>query len=112
MARRPVFVTDDVLYVKTVNTEFKFYNGLSKAQKQRSSESLHEAFKRTYADSNVLEVSSFSNNPLGNKLSAFNLLLSLKDRRKAAHKPIAYILPLFALAVILFLAWAAYSIGG
>lgn len=33
MARRPVFVTDDVLYVKTVNTEFKFYNGLSKAQK-------------------------------------------------------------------------------
>ena len=82
MARRPVFVTDDVLYVKTVNTEFKFYNGLSKAQKQRSSESLHEAFKSSYADANVLEVSSFSNNPLGNKLSAFNLLLSLKDGTK------------------------------
>ena len=82
MARRPVFVTDNVLYVKTVNTEFKFYNGLSKAQKQRSSESLHEAFKRTYADANVLEVSSFSDNPLGNKLSAFNLLISLKDGTK------------------------------
>ena len=45
-------------------------------------------------------------------VSVICLLLSLKDRRKAAHKPAAYILPLFALAVILFLAWAVYSIGG
>ena len=28
MANRPVFVSDDVFYVKTINTEFVFFNGL------------------------------------------------------------------------------------
>lgn len=82
MANRPVFVSDDVFYVKTINTEFVFFNGLSKAQRQRSSDSLQEAFREDYPDARVLEVSRFSRDELGNALSAFNLQISLSDGKK------------------------------
>ena len=40
------------------------------------------------------------------------LILSLRDRHRAVHRPAAYILPLIALAVMLFFASAAFSFGG
>ena len=82
MAVRPVFVPSDTVYVRIVDTEFRFFNGFSAAQRQRSSESLHEAYKRSHNGSNILEVSSFSTIPLGEKLSAFNLPISLADGTK------------------------------
>ena len=82
MVFRPVFVSDDVTYVKTVNTKFDYYRGVSKAQRQRSSESLHDAFKKNYPDVKVLEISNFSQDTLGIQLSAFNLLISLKNGKK------------------------------
>ena len=82
MANRPVFVSDDVFYVKTINTEFIFFNGFSKVQKQRCIDSLHESFGEDYPDANILEVSRYSRDGLGNDLSAFNLLISLSDGTK------------------------------
>ena len=82
MANRPVFVSDDTVYVRTVNTEFVYHNGLSKAQRQRSSISLREAFKKSHPDAKILEVSRFSEDAIGNELSAFNLLISLEDGRR------------------------------
>ena len=43
---------------------------------------MHDAFKEIYPDKNVLEISSKSENPLGVKLSAFNLKFSHKDSDK------------------------------
>ncbi len=82
MAMRPVFVSDDVFYVRPVNTEFTFFNGFSKVQKQRCIDSLHEAFEEDYPDAKVLEVSRYSRDELGNDLSAFNLMISLSDGTK------------------------------
>ena len=82
MALRPVFVTDDQFYVKAISTEFRFFNGFSKTQKQRCVDSLHEAFREDYPEARVLEVSRYSKDELGIALSAFNLLISLGDGTK------------------------------
>ena len=82
MANRPVFTVDDRLYVNMINTDFEYHNGFSAAQRQRSSESLHKAFKRRYPEARILEVSSFSKEEAGVLLSAFNLRLSLKNGEK------------------------------
>ncbi len=75
MAERPVFLENN----KTVMTEFTFYGGFAKAQKQRCVKSLHDAFRRRHPDVKLLEISSFSEQDLGVALSAFNLTISLKD---------------------------------
>ena len=74
MANRPVFVAKKIEpYVELVDVEFKFYNGFSAKQKNLSAKSLHAAFKKDNPDLKLLEISSKSENPLGVKLSAFNL---------------------------------------
>ena len=82
MAVRPVFVSDEKYYVLTYSTEFEYHNGLSKAQRQRSAQSLHRAFLAIDPEARLLEISSFSEKELGISLSAFNLMLSLNDGRK------------------------------
>lgn len=74
MANRPVYLATDIKpYVEKVDVDFKFYNGFSTKQKILSIKSLHDAFKEIYPDKNVLEISSKSPDPLGVKVSAFNL---------------------------------------
>ena len=74
MANRPVFeVLEQAPFFRRVNIEFTFYNGFSFQQKQRCIRSLHESYKEATGNDRILEVSSKSENPLGNALSAYNL---------------------------------------
>ena len=74
MAARPVFAAGikrpgaDVYM-----TEFTWNSGLSVSQKQKNIVALHDAFARRFPQRRVLEISSKSLQPLGVKLSAFNL---------------------------------------
>lgn len=74
MATRPIFlVTDTGTFVKEVGIEFKWFPGLSVAQKQRSIESLHSAAEKLLNNIKILEISSKSKSDIGVNLSAFNL---------------------------------------
>ncbi len=85
MAIRPVFVSGhNGNLCRPTNVEFTYYNGFSVAQRKRSAESLGQAFMREYPDRKVLEVSSFSNEELGVALSAFNLMITLKNGKKVS----------------------------
>ena len=64
--------------------EFTWYPGMSKSQKQKSIRSLHDAAKKTRDVENILEISSKSENEIGVKLSAFNLLLKAPSGNKAS----------------------------
>ncbi len=83
MAIRNVFKVSDnkEKYVEKVDIEFKWYPGLAVSQKQKSIKELHHNYKKLYINDNVLEVSSKSEDELGIKLSAFNLLIKTKDER-------------------------------
>ena len=71
-------------FFKAEPTEFTWFAGFSKAQKQRSIDSLHTSFLNRNEGLKVLEVSSKGKEELGNKLSAFNL--ELKD--ESGSKPV------------------------
>ena len=74
MAERPVYVTTTKApYVTVYKPQFTWNAGLNKVQKQKNIAALHDAFKRMSPESNVLEISSKSLQPLGIKLSAFHL---------------------------------------
>jgi hypothetical protein len=82
MANRPVyapFVTGKS-FVITYATEFEWFAGMSKSQKQKSIVSLHKAALTRENINNPLEISSKSLNPLGVQLSAFNLMIENKDK--------------------------------
>lgn len=76
MATRPVFVVSltQQHFVK-VNISFEYFSGFSISQKQKCIQSLHNAFLKNNKDKSVLEISTKSLNPLGVKLSAFNLMI-------------------------------------
>lgn len=83
MASRPIFIAtnDTNEFVKEINIDFTFFNGFAITQKAKSIQSLHEnALKNGYK--NVLEVSSKSNNKLGWRLSAFNLMVHFEKNKK------------------------------
>lgn len=85
MAVRPVFISVvEKPYVKTEMIEFKYYSGFAISQSRKSIDSLHESFVSQNPEycGLVLEVSSKSINPLGVRLSAFNLLYMLSDGKK------------------------------
>ena len=80
MANRPVFITNTniVGYVEEKNIDFVWFPGLSKSQKQKSIQSLHNAFIQGYPGAKVLEISSKSLQTIGVELSAFNLMFSFQ----------------------------------
>lgn len=74
MAIRPVFmVSFDKLFFKKEDIQFKYFNGFSVKQKQKSIDSLHNEYLKKFNEHKILEISSKSDNELGVKLSAFNL---------------------------------------
>ena len=74
MAKRPVFCAiDHYPYYEEQMIDFTFYSGFAVVQKQKSIESLHQSFIEKNPGKRVLEVSTKSLNPVGNKLSAFHL---------------------------------------
>ena len=79
MANRPIFCPNKE-HIVISDIEFKWHPGLSKQQKQRSVDSLHQTAKDLHGLSRILEVSTKSQNSLGVKLSAFNLKMTLNGR--------------------------------
>ncbi|MAD41913.1 MAG: hypothetical protein CL623_05925 [Arcobacter sp.] len=79
MANRPIFSVSNNKreLFKETGIEFKFYNGFSVSQKSKSIISLHESAKKI-GYNNILEVSTKSDNELGWKLSAFNLMVDFE----------------------------------
>ena len=91
MANRPVYLAkNSAPYVDQVDVDFKFYNGFSTKQKRLSIQSLHSAFLENYPDKNLLEISSKSDNPLGVKVSAFNLKIIREDSNQVFTVESAY----------------------
>ena len=80
MANRPVFVVSlNQQYCIRENIDFQFFSGFSDKQKKRSINSLHEAYLKKNSNKKILEISSKSDNELGIKLSAFNLMIKTKN---------------------------------
>ena len=77
MAIRPVFEVslDKKLFVQK-NVEFQWYSGFALSQKRKCIQSLHQNYLASYPNKNILEISSKSENELGIKLSAFNLMMN------------------------------------
>lgn len=76
MANRPVFVMSlDKRYCIRENVEFEFFSGFSDKQQKKSIQSLHQAYLKKHKDKKVLEISSKSEDELGIRLSAFNLMI-------------------------------------
>lgn len=79
MAQCPVFVpaTKGNILVWPVPVEFAWHPGMSRQQKQKCIDLLHTSAARDHELASLLEISTKSRDPLGVKLSAFNLMLDL-----------------------------------
>ena len=74
MAQRPVFMTRiRQPFHDVYSVEFTYNSGFAVSQKQKNITALHGAFNARFPQKKVLEISSKSLQPLGVKLSAFNL---------------------------------------
>ena len=82
MAKRPVFIvsSDESSFFKEEYIEFEWVAGMATSQKQKSVKSLHTASELKGIE-NILEVSTKSEEVLGNQLSAFNLSVTGPDGR-------------------------------
>ena len=80
MAIRPVYEVSeaDIFFVKK-DIEFEYFNGFSSIQKKRSISSLHKEYLKTNNGKRILEISSKSNEELGIRLSAFNLIITTRS---------------------------------
>lgn len=74
MAVRPVYYISGGKICER-DVDFEWFAGFSSSQKQKSVGSLHSAIRALVSDARPLEVSTKSTEPLGVKLSAFNLTL-------------------------------------
>lgn len=79
MAERPIFVprTDGQRLVEEVLIEFVWHPGFAPSQKKKNITELHEAAKSKGYE-RVLEVSTKSEEKLGQRLSAFNLKVEIE----------------------------------
>ena len=77
MAERPIFMPsiEGPSLVRTHHVEFQWFPGMAISQAQKSITSLHEAACKQLKVDKVLEISSKSKQPIGVRLSAFNLLI-------------------------------------
>ena len=74
MANRPSYFIKDGKITER-GFEFQWFAGFAPSQKQKSIASLHSAIKAAYPAAKPLEISTKGLDPLGVKLSAFNLKL-------------------------------------
>ena len=80
MANRPVFmISEKAPFFQEQIISFRYYNGFSDIQKQNSIRSLHDTFLESFSTDRILEISTKSENELGVKLSAFNLMINTND---------------------------------
>lgn len=74
MAKRPAYYISDGK-IREQLYSFEWFSGFALSQKQKSIDSLHQAIIAGNPDAVPLEISTKSKNPLGVKMSAFNLKL-------------------------------------
>lgn len=81
MATRPIFIaqTSGETFVHVQTIEFTWHAGMAMSRKKMSMHSLHEAAQAQHPQKRILEVSRMSDTPLGEQLSAFNLMLQRPD---------------------------------
>lgn len=81
MAKRSVYrvSNDDKKYIGEIEVDFTWYPGFAVSQKQKSILDLHSEYNKIYKEDKVLEISSKSQEELGIRLSAFNLMITTKD---------------------------------
>ena len=85
MAERPVFKASltGAAFVHTFPVEFRWFPGMAISQAQKSISALHDEARKRLDAEDVLEISSKSKQPLGVKISAFNLIIfTVKYERK------------------------------
>lgn len=83
MAVRPVFVVSlDQTFCARRNIEFKYFSGFSDTQQKKNIKSLHQAFALEHGDVKILEISTKSEEELGVRLSAFNLMIRTNGGRE------------------------------
>ena len=75
MALRPAYFIKDGKVVRK-DHEFEWFSGFAVTQKQKSIASLHNSIISSDSEARVLEISTKGTDPLGAKLSAFNLKLN------------------------------------
>ena len=76
MAIRPVFeVLEDEKLFARCNVEFKWTDGRTTGKVRKNIQELHENYLATHPDKKILEISTKSEDELGQKLSAFNLMV-------------------------------------
>lgn len=74
MTKRPVFMAHDKWpYYRTAYVDFDWNPGFAVSQKRKNITAMHIAFRASYPESNVLEISSKSMQEHGEDLSAFFL---------------------------------------
>ena len=75
MAKRPVFVVNERQpYFSERWIDFKYFTGFAESQRRKSVNSLQSEYISLFPNAKMLEVSRFSEETLGQRLSAFNLL--------------------------------------
>ncbi len=92
MAERPVYIPSErgEKFVTTKLVDFTWFPGMSKIQKQKSIRSLHEKIRQLPGIDKVLEISSKSEDELGIRVSAFNLMIVTKKRNMRFSVESAY----------------------
>ena len=92
MAERPIFVPTIIgsPLVQIHPVDFEWFPGLATSQARRSIASLHDRVKSQLGIERVLEISTKSHQPLGVKLSSFNLLITTKKYEQRFSVECAY----------------------
>lgn len=92
MAERPIFMASPSGHslVWTHHVEFKWFPGMATSQSQKSIVSLHDAACKQLGIDRVLEISSKSKQPVGVKLSAFNLMIKTVKQEREFSVECAY----------------------
>jgi hypothetical protein len=81
MAMRPVFVPQKIgpRLVESIPVDFQWHSGMAPIQKRKNVTSLHQAALKL-GIANILEISSKSDDRIGQRLSAFSLKISLMNQ--------------------------------
>ena len=75
MAERPVFIASKTKpYSRVMQVSFVWNGGFAKSQSQKNIRAMHSEYHKLYSEGKILEISSKSEQDLGVKLSAFNLM--------------------------------------
>lgn len=81
MTRRPIYLVRTTKpFCIPFNVEFAWNGGFAKVQKLKNIHALHSNYKRIHPEAKLLEISSYSEDKYGIKLSAFNLPIIIEDK--------------------------------